>query len=224
MIVVAALAVAACGEQALAPVDVAADCPAPLAQVTPVGESLLVDDFEDDDDRLALPSPGRWASSDDGTSRDVTMQIGGRCAATGRRALRFRATAVSGWGAVVAGWLRRGTNNAPLDFDASAYDALSFHAAVTRGSRDTPMRASVATVDSNPAWGICTECYDSYGSIVTLTPTWQRFVVPIDDMLQWGWGVPQVRPPRRDRLIEVLLYLYGTFDVWIDDVRFVRTR
>jgi hypothetical protein len=101
---------------------------------------------------------------------------------------------------------------------------VAFYGATTAGTRDTPLRASVSTVDGDPAFGICKDCYDSYGTTVTLTSAWRRYVVPIDGMLQWGWGVPQIAPPRRDHLVEVLFYAEGTFDVWIDDVRLVRTR
>lgn len=216
---------AACGEQSLAPVGVAPDCPAPAADLAPPTGGLLVDDFEDGDERLAVtPSPGRWGASHDDTSADMTIQNAGTCAAFGKRALHFRGAGFTGWGAVTAASLQRTSTGAQGELDARAYDSVAFYAAVAAGAADQPVRASVSTADTVPGFGICSDCYDSYGAKVTLTRTWQKFVVPIDAMMQWGWGVPRVAPPRREHLVELLFYAEGTFDVWIDDVRLVSSK
>ena len=82
----------------------------------------------------------------------------------------------------------------------------------------------LSTLDTVLNGGICTSCYDFYGTTVPLTHTWQRFVLPYSSLAQGTVpefnGIPQV-PMREEVLVGLLIWPDTTqFDIWIDDVRF----
>ena len=107
----------------------------------------------------------------------------------------------------------------PSCYDASAYSGFAFDA---RGPGR--LYAGVRTVDAVPVarGGTCTEdCYRSHLGAVTLESGWKTYTLSWSDLHQEG--APAAPDPRRANGIEFFLRPEDTpYDVWIDDVRFVR--
>jgi hypothetical protein len=60
---------------------------------------------------------------------------------------------------------------------------------------------------------------DFYRTVVTLSPAWQRIVVPFETLSQEGKGDP-LTELRVDELVGFIVWPTHQFDIWIDDVRF----
>ena len=109
-------------------------------------------------------------------------------------------------------------------YDASAYKGISFHA-----KRGAPyhafFRLRVPDVNTDPAGGICTYCFNDFGFNLELTEEWQRFVAPFDALEQEsGWGEPRPEAIDTSQLMGVQWQVTSPgamFDVWIDDVEFL---
>ena len=50
----------------------------------------------------------------------------------------------------------------------------------------------MADASTAPEGGVCSECFNDFGSDLNLTEQWQRFVIPFHDMKQMeNWGAPR---------------------------------
>ncbi len=109
-------------------------------------------------------------------------------------------------------------------FDASAYQGVAFKA--RRGAGATPhFRVKVPDATTDPAGGVCTDCYNDFGVAFQVSEEWTRYEVRFVDLKQEaGWGSPQ--PPSVDAG-----KVYGVqwqsavpgaaIDLWIDEVVFL---
>jgi hypothetical protein len=212
----------------LEPIEVGPGCPdAPLREPqrwAGADESLLIDDFEDLDDHLRRSAgrDGAWILGSDMTGPEPTAESSARCAARGQGVGHFASRGLTDWGTNWTAVLRRSPGGAAAAYDASAYQAVSFWAAVSAESDQLSLPVGVTTLDVAWNGGICSVCMDFYRTRVTLTSTWQRFVVPFGALEQAGNGVPQA-PLRLDRLVGFILWPEGDFELWLDDVRFEPT-
>ncbi|HEX2657362.1 MAG TPA: hypothetical protein VHU40_03790 [Polyangia bacterium] len=224
LVAVAWLAAGAC-DGTLAPIVVGAGCPdRPLRgpEATEGREpETVIDDFESGD--LFLPKVGgrngAWIFGSDG-SNEPTAEASSRCVARGRLSGHFAGAGFTDWGANWTAVLKNNNGGNAVPFDAHAFHAISFWAAVGGGA-EPPFTIPMGVTTTDVAWngGLCTTCMDYYATTVTLTPAWQRIVLPFDILVQGGWGVPQV-PMRREQLVGFIMWPNHQFDIWIDDLRF----
>jgi hypothetical protein len=217
-----------CGASALAPIDVAPGCPeqplrGPDAWAGEPGDRLI-DDFDDGDMYLAAVGGrnGAWIVGTDSASGTPIVEMSTRCAARGDAAGHFAGSGSdsSAWGANWTAVFRNNNGSTAVPYDGRAYTGISFWAAVGSGAAE-PLEAPVGLTTMDNAWnsGGCTTCMDYYGTTVPLTRVWQRVVVRFADLVQSGFGVPQVAM-RRDQLVGFIIWPLHPFDIWIDDVRF----
>jgi endoglucanase len=109
-------------------------------------------------------------------------------------------------------------------YDASHYNGLAFWARIGAGSI-AKVRLKVPDVSTDPAGGVCRECFNDFGMDLTLTEAWQRFVFPFKKMRQLpDWGSPRRHSIDKSKLFGIQWQVNtpgAAFDIWIDDVEFV---
>ena len=109
-------------------------------------------------------------------------------------------------------------------YDISKYKGVSFLAKVGEGST-TSMRFKIPDVNTDPAGGKCSECFNDFGVDFAASTEWTRYTVMFSDLKQGdGWGNPN--PPALTTTA-----VYGMqwqtdaggkdYDIWVDDVSFV---
>jgi hypothetical protein len=184
-----------------------------------VGHSPLVDDFEDDNELVALLEGrnGYWVSitdTDPESSEPVLLpSLRPEGSPTNRYALHMSGERHAKWGASVQVEL------GPTCYDASVYRGIAFD---VRG----PGRlfAGVRAVDAVPVdrGGTCTtDCYDSHLHPVDATDGWTHHELAWKQLHQRGKAEPA--DPRRLSGFEFLVRPEDTpYDLWIDNVAFVR--
>jgi hypothetical protein len=207
--------------------------PAPVAETTAAldpgdpcrdvvragGAAPLVDDFEDSNELVALLEArnGYWVTvtdTDPAVSESVLLpSVRPDATAGNRSALRLSGPRRMKWGASVQVEL------GPTCYDASAYRGIAFD--VLGPGR---VYAGVREVDAVPVerGGTCRSgCYESHLEAVDGTSHWTHHEVVWADLHQRG----SVRPvnPRRLSGLEFLVRPEDTpYDLWIDDVSFLR--
>jgi hypothetical protein len=223
-----ALATAGCDVN-IAPIKVADGCPEQAlrgpSRRADAPEEQSIDDFEHEDDALPRRADrdGEWTMGWDGTGERPEASASDRCAARGRRAGHFVGNGLTGWGANWTAVLRDPTSGTALPYDGSSYGGVSFWAA-TSPNAPVPFSLPVGITTSDVAWngGICSTCMDYYyGTTVSLGHAWRRFEFRFSDLAQNGSGHAPI-PLRLEALVGVIFWPTGTFDVWLDDVRFER--
>jgi hypothetical protein len=226
---VAAERVSATGTTPRTPALPASSAPAPQPCVELViakGDAPLIEDFEQDDSWV-LAADGRkgsWITYDDGTGKQVPPSRsalfpsripGGRAAS--KRGLHVSGSRFSQWGVTF------GTELADAAcYDASAYAGIEFWA---KGPGQIRVGLQMIDVQDVKYGGLCqTDCYDTHRKIVDLSPTFRKYVVRWEDLRQlYAARVPVAFDPRRVRFLEFGIAPESTpFDVWLDDVAFVR--
>lgn len=199
-----------------------------LAPCTPAmraaGNEPLIDDFEDDDARIAPLEhrAGFWSSSNDGTGKQrpapggplaMAKIPGGRGAS--HFALHTSGSKFTKWGALVA------ADFSPRRcYDASAYAGLAFF---VRGRGTFNVVAKMTQVAPEEFGGSCThDCFDTHRTTISLTPDWQERHVTWAELQQKGFGQVVPFDPHSLLSLEFSVAPEQTpFDFWIDDVRFL---
>ncbi|HEY4186322.1 MAG TPA: carbohydrate binding domain-containing protein [Polyangia bacterium] len=219
------LAVTGC-DASIAPIDVASGCPeqplrGPDAWASEPGDQLI-DDFEDGDLFLAAVAArnGAWVTGNDESQGTLLAEASSHCAARGNEAGHFSGSGFTDWGANWTAVLRNNNGGTAVPYDGRNYGGISFWAAVGPGATE-PFEVPLGITTIDNAWngGVCSTCMDYYATTVTLTKQWQRQVVHFSDMVQSGFGVPQIAM-RKDQLVGFILWPKHQFDIWLDDVRF----
>jgi hypothetical protein len=219
----AALLMAGACDPSLAPIEVGPGCPqqplrGPEQFALAAPTDRLIDDFESGDNSLPRIGgrTGTWIVGYD-LSELPKAEILSTCVARGSFAGHFTGAGFTSWG---ANWTAVLKSGAAVPFDATAYSAISFWAAVG-GNAVAPDKIPMGVTTTEVAWngGMCTMCMDFFRTTVTLSRSWQRVVIPLSSLAQAGWGVPQVSL-RRDQLVGFIMWPDHQFDIWIDDVRF----
>ena len=204
-----------------------APAPEPCVElVIAKGNAPLIEDFEQDDSWV-LAADGRkgsWITYDDGTGKQVPPSRsalfpsripGGRAAS--KRALHVSGSHFSQWGVTF------GTELADAAcYDASAYAGIEFWA---KGRGELRVGLQMIDVQDVKYGGLCqADCYDTHRKIVELSPTFRKYVVRWEELRQlYVARVPVAFDPRRVRFLEFGIAPESTpFDVWVDDVAFVR--
>jgi len=219
----------ALSQKRAAPSPPVASAPAPeLEPCTPAvraaGTESLIDDFEDNDARIASLEhrAGFWSASNDNTATQrpalggplsIARIPGGR--GSSRFALHTSGGRFSKWGALLAADL-----SARRCYDASAYGGLRFWA---RGRGTFNVVAKMTQIAPEEYGGSCThDCYDAHRATLTLTNAWQEQRVTWGELKQKGFGQALSFDPRSLLSIEFSVTPEQTpFDFWVDDVHFL---
>jgi len=217
-----------------------------------VDQYELIDDMEDDDQIvLGLGDRnGRWVSNDDGTGTTtptkttpqlLTTELTGVDARDGStRGVRFRAQNFSAgpWGAFVAVFFMYPDSTL---YDASDYCGIHFWAKRSPDPVTTIDAIEVRVPDQYtiPAGGHCRDpeaaggasslglCYDHHARLVQLTEQWEEYTIYFSQFLQGNWaGYEQSELGELDvsalTSIEFFLNKPDDYELWIDDLEFVR--
>jgi len=208
---------AAAGEPAVAPPPASA-CPAPL---TP---DEVIATFEGNQATTSVVGPRGGTPWNflpaDGSGRVMAMPIPERCGS--RSALRVSGAAASpATRPLTQALLMTGGPGGVRFFDATGYTGLRLS---LRSSVPGTVRLKVADRDTAQPGGICTMCNDHFATDLAVGTDWRSFTVPWTALRQQGIGN---QFPALDvaHLFAIELFppaASGAFDLWIDDVGFVR--
>ncbi len=200
-----------------------------MKECGPVGQ---IDDFEDNNNQNNVVDNrgGYWYTFVDKVGSTVwpeAGEAGGTFAPTeGGYNSKFGAEFKGkiGTAAIVFGALGMNFQDPKAAYDASKYEGLTFFA--KRGPNSTgKVRLKVPDANTDPEGGVCSECFNDFGTDLNLTEQWQRFVIPFRDMKQMeGWGAP-----RRAHLDPTKIYgmqwqvnVQGAdYDIFLDNVGFI---
>lgn len=115
-------------------------------------------------------------------------------------------------------------------YDGSAYCGIGFWG---KAAAATTVRFRVPDVDTHQNGGVCvdggtngTACYDHFGASLSFSTAWKPFSLKFTDLMQVGTGYhPADGKLKADKLFAVEWALPGTgntYEIWIDDVHFVK--
>jgi len=187
-------------------------------------EDGLIDDFEDNDNQIAKIADrgGYWFTSHDpnGSTIDPTpfaISAGGAGSEKGLHVYGQTSSDSAAWGSLVgASFVEQGV------YDASKYSGISFKAKV--GPKSTKnIRFQVGDVNTHPDGGVCKNCWNHFGKDLQLTDDWKEYRISFAELQQqpgWGDRFPALTPTK-------LIAFYWaispakSFDLWIDDIRFL---
>jgi hypothetical protein len=209
------------------PIEVASGCPSQPLRGPEIYEGepqeQLIDDFESGDYHLTQVAgrDGAWVLGSDGSSGKLIDEVSSQCVARGKFSGHFAARGFTSWGNNWTAVFRATSTSTAVPYDGNKWNAISFWAAFG-GDNGPDFEVPMGLTTMDNAWnsGGCTVCNDYYDAKVPLSHNWQRFVIRFDQMVQSGFGVPQVPSMRRDQLVGFIIYPRQQFDIWIDDVRF----
>jgi hypothetical protein len=192
------------------------------------GDAPLLDDWEEKDSRVA-PFDGRagsWATYDDGTGKqtppDKSPLFPARLPAArgaSSQALHMFGGKFKDWGVTFGAELA----NAAC-YDASAYAGIEFWA---KGGGVLKVGLQMIDVQDEKYGGFCKsepDCYNTHRKLVRLSKSFQHYTVRWEELAQlYAAGPPLAFDPKRVRFLEFGIGPESTpFDVWIDDVAFVK--
>jgi hypothetical protein len=199
--------------------------------------SGLIDDMEDGDAQITLEDGrnGYWYVGGDDTPGASTepelkmpFQMTALSAERSNYAARIKAVGFSGWGSVI------GFNFVELAGSVKPYDASAFCAVElwAKAASATTVRFRAPDVNTHQAGGVCTvgggagkDCYDHFVSSISLGTTWKRFEIKLSTLQQAGTGYhPADGKLRTNALMALEWGLPGsgnTYEIWIDDVKFL---
>jgi hypothetical protein len=86
------------------------------------------------------------------------------------------------------------------------------------------VRVAVPDVNTDPAGGVCKDCYNTFGTELSLSSTWQEQCVAFSELKQIpGWGERRhgVAQGKALMLSWAMMTPDTDYDLWIDDVRLV---
>ncbi len=189
----------------------------------PVGASglePLIDDFEDGDDSLAPFEQRvgfwRWVREIDapGTAPALLPVPRPEALPENRLALHVKGGRLLDWGAVIETTFR------PACYDASEYAGITFAARGPGRLYFGPRETSTIPIAEG---GTCeTDCHNPHVVKIELGSTFERYEVRWEALRQRGMDKPALDPKRLNSLAFLIRPEDTPYDVWIDDVRFVR--
>lgn len=108
-------------------------------------------------------------------------------------------------------------------YDASYYSGLRFWARGSASLRVTLQNPSVRGVGSGGTCPSSEVCFDAHGLGVTIGAEWQEYRIEFESVTQAGFGL-EVGAFRPEQLaaIEFQLGAGTTYEMWLDDIAFVR--
>ena len=196
-----------------------------------------LDDMEDGN-AMILGRDGRigyWYTYHDPTAGtlnpdmgvDPVMEpiVGGRCGASAK-AMRVTGSGFNDWGAGFAFSLKYMAGK-EQPYDATRFSGITFWARIGETST-SQIQLGIGDQWSRPDGGHCTieagpmTCYDTFGTLMTFTTTWQRYTVRFAQMQQRSFGLPRAALDTTALMTVEFGIPPGApvFDIWIDDVAF----
>jgi hypothetical protein len=156
---------------------------------------------------------------------------GGRCASL--FALNFKGTGCTDWGAGVGTDLAAppatdgGAATGPkVAYDMTPYKGVSFWSRSDMGSSmrmKMPMTDETKTTDGGDCVeSATTKCSDDFGANIALTKNWIKHTVMFSTLTQEKWGKAFTWNPAHVTSIQFQVPKGAAFDVWIDDVAFIK--
>lgn len=110
-------------------------------------------------------------------------------------------------------------------YDASRFVGISFFARHGTGSA-WRIRVQLPDGNTDPDGGVCKQCFNDFGATVDLTEEWTKYTIPFDSLGQTGdWGTPTPGRIDRSKLFGIQFRVKNMdepFDIWIDDIAFIR--
>jgi endoglucanase len=109
-------------------------------------------------------------------------------------------------------------------YDASMYEGITFFAKRTAASTG---KLTIKMPDGNtdPDGGVCSACYNDYGTTINVGEQWQRYVLPFRDLKQEpDWGAPRKPHVAANKLFAIHWEAKAPgadFDFLIDDIAFI---
>jgi hypothetical protein len=177
---------------------------------------------------MVVPAPNATA-----TAAEIP---GGRCMSM--FAMHFTGMGCTTWGAGVGTDLAAPaaaadagvptTTAMKVPYDVSGFTGVSFWSRADKGSS---MRFKMPMTDDTKVsdGGKCVEpsatstnCSDDFGANIALTSKWVKHTVTFSTMKQEGWGKVFPWTPGDVTSIQFQVPAAPSFDVWIDDVSFVK--
>jgi endoglucanase len=194
----------------------------------------LIDNGEDANNQVLVRDGrnGYWYTYVDEAGSTVVPEAGSRggtfsMSPGGAHGSKYAANVqgrVAGGSGVVFGAVGMNFVDPKGPYDASHYNGLAFWARKGAGSIGK-VRLKVPDVSTDPAGGVCRECFNDFGMDLNLTEAWQRFVFPFKKMKQLpDWGSPRRHGIDKSKLYGIQWQVNtpgAAMDVWIDDVEFV---
>ena len=119
-------------------------------------------------------------------------------------------------------------------YDASAYSGIALFA---KAATPISLRVSVSDHGTATEGKVCVDttdstnkmrCGDYFGSDITLTTDWQDYELPFAKMTQRGFGLPVATGIDKSMVYTIRAQIKGSaaapgaYDIWIDDVRFIK--
>src|SRR5690606_1931538 len=84
------------------------------------------------------------------------------------------------------------------------------------------VRFSIGDVQTDPAGGVCSNCYDHHDIDIALTTSWAPYPFTWAQLAQQGWGDPAAAlDPAHLYSLQFQVGPNTNFDLWIDDVSFI---
>lgn len=189
-------------------------------RVVAAGNEPLIDDFEDGDDAIR-PLEGRagfwrWVREIDepGTAPALIPLPRPDANRSNRMAQHVKGGQLVDWGATIE------FNFRPSCYDASQFVGVSFQARGPGRIYVAPREVSVIPIAEG---GNCErDCHNPHVSKVDLDSAWHTYQVRWSDLRQRGVGKSPLDPRRLHSLAFLIRPEDTPYDVWLDDVRFLR--
>jgi hypothetical protein len=203
----------------------------PCSPAAHPGTTLLIDDFEDGDNRpfKEFQREGYWFAAADSTPGQMSPKPNAfapellpaeESSPENRAAAHLQASGYTDWGVVWGTTLRWVDQGVKCPFNGSKFAGIQFRA---KGNGRLRVNLGIPETIPKEYDGTCSErCYDTHSRVVMLTPEWETYVVPWTQLQQWGWGT-QARFDA-SRLLNLQFAVDGKqlpVDAWIDDLTFI---
>jgi endoglucanase len=199
------------------------------------GPDGVIDDGEDNNNRVAALSGrgGYWYTYGDKLNSTITPAPGGTFSMSvgGANGSKFAANMKGKIGGAdqpplyLSVGMGLGFTDPRNAYDASKYKGIAFWAKKGPGSTGK-VRLKVPDVNTDPQGKVCTDaCFNDFGADLDLTDTWTRYTFAWSDLHQLsGWGSPSPPAITEAKLYGIQFQVNepaADYDVWVDDLEFL---
>jgi endoglucanase len=109
------------------------------------------------------------------------------------------------------------------EYDASRYGGISFWGKKSPEST-TNVRMKLPDHATEPAGGVCTECFNDFGEYIEFTNEWKKYTFDFATMKQQSdWGKPRPESIATNALYGIQFQVddFGRkFEIWVDELEF----
>ncbi len=203
------------------------------------GATESIDDMEDGDPEIVVSGGrnGYWYAGGDltvGATTDPpsTKYAMAQLAASDRStyAAHLKAVGFNDWGSVMGFNFTEQSGVKP--YDASAFCGVQFWG---KAAAATNVRVRIPDIDTHQEGMVCkpvgaagTACYDHFGAQAAFTTAWKSFTIKFTDVMQIGTGYHpadgKIKTAKLFALEWALPGLGKTWEIWVDDVEFIKCK